>query len=186
MNPLSRIFMSRKQILPLALMLLTLLGQAVLAPAQEASVQAKQFPPGYFYKYRQAPVPEKEQVLAKIDATLKKLNQEGYGLIAKGAVIDPRDTTRKIYDRLAILDESGLIIIARHVPNLYYLYPDPAAVNPNIYLIIKNVKVNIPDSYIRYGFVVEGDYVAYVHKFVTAIMENLEGAGARGEEREKK
>jgi len=47
--------------------------------------------------------------------------------------------------------------------------------------------VNLPESYIRYGYVVEGDFVAYADKFVTAIMENLEGAAAAGkEERIKK
>jgi hypothetical protein len=58
--------------------------------------------------------------------------------------------------------------------------------NPNIYIVIKQARVNIPASYIRYGYVVEGDFVAYADKFVTAIMENLEGAGVRGEERQKR
>jgi hypothetical protein len=160
------------QLLQLAVILVVLPAQA--AVAQENSVRAQQFPPGHFYRYQKAPMPEKAQILVKIDATLKKLNQDGYGLIAKGAVIDRMATTQKIYDRLTILDESGLIIVARHVPNLYYHYPDPSAINPNIYLILKNPRVNVPDSYIRYGFVVEGDYLAYVQKFVTAISCSLE------------
>jgi hypothetical protein len=32
----------------------------------------------------------------------------------------------------------------------------------------------MPESYIRYGYVVEGDFVAYANKFVKAIMEGLE------------
>jgi hypothetical protein len=152
------------------------------ARAQAPAVSAKQFPTGYFYRYHQAPLKEKEQILGRIEATLKKLNREKLGLIAKGAVIEKLGPDQKAYDRLTILDESGLIIIARNVPNLYYQYAGPAPLNPNIYLVIKNARVDFPESYIRYGFVVEGDYVAYAHKFVTAILENLEAAAAREEE----
>jgi hypothetical protein len=142
--------------------------------AEEASMKAKQFPTGYFYQYRKIPISEKEKVLAKIDATLEKINQEGYGLIAKGAVIGKLDHETKIYEKLTILDESGLIIIVRQVPNLYYQYPGQAGINPNIYLIMKRARVNYSESYIRYGYVVEGDFVGYADKFVHAILEGLE------------
>jgi len=168
--------MTRPQTLALAILLL--LAGVGPAPAQAPAVSAKQFPTSYFYQYRQAPLKDKEQVLARIDATLKKLNREKQGLIAKGAVIDKLGPHRKIYDRLTILDESGLIIIARRVPNIYYRYAGPAPINPNIYLVLKNARVNFRESYIRYGFVVEGDYLAYAHKFVSAILENLENAAA--------
>ncbi len=36
--------------------------------------------------------------------------------------------------------------------------------------------MNFPESYIRYGYVVEGDYVGYAHKFVNAILEGLDRA----------
>ncbi len=141
------------------------------------SVKAKQFPTSYFYKYQKIPISEKEKVLAKVDATLKKLNREGYGLIAKGAVLGKLSPEVKTYDKLTILDESGLIIIAHQVPNLYYQYAGRGGINPNTYLIIKGARVNFPESYIRYGYVVEGDYVAYADKFVKAILVGLERAG---------
>jgi hypothetical protein len=148
---------------------------AVPVPAAEApAVSAKQFPTGFFYRYQKAPVQEKAEILDKIAATLRKLNAEGQGLIAKGAVIDRLGVDQKVYGQLSILDESGLIIVARRVPNLYYQYAGPAPINPNIYLIIKNPRLNVAESYIRYGFVVEGDYVAYAQKFVAAIIGNLE------------
>ena len=75
---------------------------------------------------------------------------------------------------MTILDESGLVIIARRVPNLFYQYRGQAGINPNIYIIIKGARVNIPESYIRYSYVVEGEFVAYADKFVSAIMEGLE------------
>lgn len=155
------------------------------APAEEA-VGAKQFPTGYFFSFHKAPLAEKKRVLAQLDATLQKLNQEGLGLIVKGAVIDKPDPRQATYPRLTILDESGLIIRARKVPNLYYGYQGPGPLNPNIYLVIKQVRVDVPESYIRYGFVVEGDFVAYADKFVHAILENLEGAAGRGKEPEPK
>jgi hypothetical protein len=148
--------------------------------AAEASMNAKQFPTGYFYKYQKIPIPEKEKVLAKIDATLKKLNQEGYGLIAKGAVIGKLGPETKIYEKLTILDESGLIIMVHQVPNLYYQYPGQAGINPNLYLILKQARVNFPESYIRYAYVVEGDFVGYADKFVHAILGGLERENTGG------
>jgi hypothetical protein len=161
-------------ILFLALLILGLTSGLTPTRAEEASVKAKQFPTSYFYQYHKISIPEKEQVLARVDATLRKLSREGFGLIAKGAVIEKLSPEIKVYQNLTILDESGLIIIARQVPNLYYQYRGQAGINPNIYLIIKNARVNFPESYIRYGFVVEGDYVGYAHKFVNAIVEGLE------------
>jgi len=142
--------------------------------AEEDSMPAKQFPASYFYQYQKIPIAEKAKILAKIDATLQKINREGSGLIAKGAVINKLSPETQTYDKLTILDESGLIIIAHKVPNLYYQYPGHAGINPNIYLIIKRARVNFQESYIRYGYVVEGDYAAYANKFVHAIMEGLE------------
>ena len=156
-----------------ALVLSFILG-VIPAGAQETSVRAKQFPTGYFSQYHKIPMPEKAKVLAKIDATLEKLTQGGFGLIAKGAVIEKPDPAVMTYPQLTILDESGLVIIARQVPNLYYGYRGKAGINPNIYIIIKNARVNTPESYIRYSYVVEGEFVAYANKFVSAIMEGLE------------
>ena len=157
-----------------ALLFLSLISGVIPGWAQETAVKTKQFPTSYFYQYYKIPIQEKEKVLAKIDATLKKLNRDGYDLIAKGAVIEKPDPGIQVYPQLTILDESGLVIIARQVPNLYYQYRGQAGINPNIYIIIKNARVNSTESYIRYGYVVEGDFVAYAHKFVSAIMEGLE------------
>ena len=156
------------------LVILSFISGGIPSWAQETSVQAKQFPTGYFYQYNKMPIQEKEKVLAKIDATLKKLTQDGYGLIAKGAVIEKPDPAIPTYPKLTILDESGLVIIARQVPNLFYQYRGKSGINPNIYIIIKGARVNFPESYIRYSYVVEGDFVAYANKFVSAILEGLE------------
>src|SRR6266511_3016055 len=84
------------------------------------AVTAKQFPTGYFYRYDKASIEQKKQTLTRLDTTLQRLNRENLGLIAKGAVIDKLDNLQPIYDKLTILDESGLIITARRVPNLYF------------------------------------------------------------------
>jgi hypothetical protein len=167
-----------KSITAPALLIFCLISGAIPAEAPDTSVSAKQFPTGYFYQYRKIPIQEKAKVLAKIDATLKKLTQDGHGLIAKGAVIEKPAPTIKIYPKLTILDESGLVIIARQVPNLYYQYGGKTGINPNIYIIVNKARVNVPESYIRYSYVVEGDFVAYAHKFVSAIMEGLERPAA--------
>jgi hypothetical protein len=170
--------MTLKIISALALLIFSHLAGGSPAGAHETSVKAKQFPTGYFYQYHKIPIPEKEKVLAKLGATLKSLTRDGYGLIAKGAVIEKPDPALQTYSTRTILDESGLVIIARQVPNLYYQYRGPAGINPNIYIIIKNPRVNIPESYIRYSYVVEGDFVAYAHQFVNAILEGLERPAA--------
>ena len=171
--------MTAKIILILAILVTTALFSCNPAAAAD-SVSAKQFPTGYFYRDHKASIEEKKKTLAQLDATLQKLNREGLGLIAKGAVIDKLDNRQPLYDKLTILDESGLIITARRVPNLYCGYQGPGPINPNIYIVIKKARVDIPESFIRHGFVVEGEFVAYADKFVAAIMENLEGAAARG------
>ena len=163
-----------KTILALFGLMVCLSSGVIPGWAQETSVKTKQFPSGYFYQYQKITIQEKEKVLAKIDATLKKLTRDGFSLIAKGAVIEKPDPAVQTYPQLTILDESGLVIIARQVPNLYYGYSGKTGINPNIYIIIKNARVNLPESYIRYSYVMEGDFVAYAHKFVKAIMEGLE------------
>src|SRR5665648_319403 len=162
--------MPMKTITSQALLVLSLISGVIPGWAQETAVKAKQFPTGYFSQYHKISIQEKAKVLAKIDATLKKLTQGGFDLIAKGAVIEKPDPGVMTYPQLTILDESGLVIIARQVPNLYYQYRGKAGINPNIYIIIKNARVNMPESYIRYSYVVEGEFVAYVNKFVSAVL----------------
>ncbi|MBM4274262.1 MAG: hypothetical protein FJ134_07365 [Deltaproteobacteria bacterium] len=153
-----------------------MLTSRVAGGAAPASVTARHWPPGYFYRYQKLPVPEKEKLLARIDAALENLKEESGGLIAKGAVIEKPDPGIKTYPKLTILDESGLIIMARQVPNLYYRYRGPGPLNPNIFIVVKNAKVNKTESFIRQNFVVEGDFQAYADKFVKAIMQGLENA----------
>ncbi|MCL4504293.1 MAG: hypothetical protein M1438_20910 [Deltaproteobacteria bacterium] len=162
---------------------LTIIGALYSGPVIAAeAVSAKQFPTGCFYRFDKATIEQKKQTLTQLDNTLKRLNREGVGLIAKGAVIDKLDNLRPVYEKLTILDESGLIITARRVPNLYFGYQGPGPINPNIYIVINKPRVDIPESFIRKGFVVEGDFEAYADKFVAAIMENVEGAAARGKD----
>jgi hypothetical protein len=164
-----------------AILVLSLIAGVMPAGGEETSVKAKQFPAGYFSQYHKISIPEKEKVLGKIDATLKNLTQGGFGLIAKGAVIEKPDPAVMTYPQLTILDESGLVIIARRVPNLFYQYRGKAGINPNIYIVIKNARVNFLESYIRYSYVVEGEFTAYANKFVSAVLEGLERSdGSQG------
>ncbi len=162
-----------------------LLTGALTWGADQPSLTARHWPPGYFYRYSKLPVAEKEKLLARIDAALHRLKEEGGGLMAKGAVIEKPATTVKTYPKLTVLDESGLIIQARNVPNLYYRYRGPGPLNPNIFIVIKDARVNRTESFIRQGFVVEGDFQAYADKFVKAIMFGVENA-QRDEGRERK
>jgi hypothetical protein len=170
--------MMLKTILALAVILTATLNTAVGAP-EGAAVSAKHWPPGYFYRYKKISIKEKEKLLTNIDHALKKLQEEKIGLIAKGTILGEVRTDVRVYERLLILDESGLIIIAHQVPNIYYQYRGNAPLNPNIYIVVKNPRVNVTESYIRYGFVVEGQFWAYADKFITAIMKDLENIDRR-------
>jgi len=162
--------------LSIGALLFVLTSAAAPAPAADTAVSAKQFPPGYFFRYSKMSLKEKEKMLDNLATALQKLNLDGLGLIAKGAIIGPVRSDRKTYDRLTILDDSGLIVIAHRVPNLYYRYQGPQPPNPNTYMVVKNLKVNERESYRRSGLVVDGDFLAYAAKFVTAIMEGWERA----------
>ena len=149
------------------------LGSSPSGPKKPRS-RPKISPPAIFISTRRFPSRKKKRSWPRSTPPSKSSTGTSCGLIAKGAVIEAPDPGIKIYPKLTILDESGLVIIARQVPNLYYQYPGQTGINPNIYLIIKNARVNFPESYIRYSYVVEGDFVAYAHKFVSAILEGLE------------
>jgi hypothetical protein len=166
--------MFRKSLLGLSVLFLWLGGPSWTALAQDAAVSAKQWPVGYFHQYRKVSLPEKEKILAKIDAALKKLNAEKGNLVVKGSVIDPLRPDLQTYKTLSVLDESGLILVVRNVPNIYYGYPGPpAGLNKNIYLVAKNARLNKTESYIKYWFVVEAEFLAFVDKYMRAIMKEV-------------
>lgn len=149
---------------------------ALLPPALGADpvVQGKSWPPGHFLKYRKITPKERQEILGDIAAKLKDLNEAGESLVVKGTVIDKLTPEKKIYDKLTVLDESGLRVIVRQMPNIYYGFSGPPhLMNPNVYLIIKKVKLNETDSLIKEAFVVEGEYHAYAHAYITAIQESL-------------
>jgi hypothetical protein len=149
---------------------------ALGAGAKAAAVSARQFPAGFFYQHQKIALADKAALLDQTDNTLKRLNKEGVGLMVKGSIIEPLRTDIPTYERLTILDESGLIVIVRRAPNIYYGLPAHAPLNKNVFLIVKNARVDKPESYIRYGFVVQGDFGAYPQKYVAAIIEGLESA----------
>lgn len=145
-------------------------GAALAAAA--AVVDAKRWPLGFFFPYHQAPLRERDKVLQAIAARLDQLHAARQGLLVKGAILDPLRTDIPVYDQVRILDDSGLLIVVRRLPNLYYRFSG-GPLNRNTYLVIKNPRVNYLDSYIKQNFVVEGDFFAYVQSYIDALRRQV-------------
>jgi len=141
--------------------------------ATESAVDASRWPAGYFFPYHKAPLKEKDKVLQSIAARLDKLQDVGQGLLVKGAILDPLRTDVPLYDRLRILDDSGLLVVVHRVPNIYYRFSG-GPLNRNTYLVIKNPKVNYLDSYITQNFVIEGDFWAYVQSYIDRLRREVQ------------
>jgi len=168
---------------PARLALVSLLGLALLAalstnvPAAGPVVQGKAWPVGYFLKYQKISPAQRQEVFRDIAAKLRDLNEARESLVVKGTVIGSLGPEQKVYDKLTVLDESGLKVVVRRVPNIYYgFYGPPKLINPNVYLLIRRVKLKETDSLIEEGFVVEGDYHGFAHAYITAIQQSLERA----------
>lgn len=168
--------------------LVSLLGLALLAGCPRGAlasgpvVQSKAWPVGYFLKYRKITPGKRQEILRDIKAKLQDLNQAGKSLVVKGTVIGKLGPEKKIYDKLTVLDESGLRVVVRRVPNIYYgFYGPPKLINPNVYLLVRKVKLKETDSLIEEGFVVEGEYVGFAHAYIVAIRESMERAMQGGE-----
>ncbi|MEJ5331104.1 MAG: hypothetical protein WHT07_13235 [Desulfobaccales bacterium] len=166
------------------LLLLVTLGGGGAATAQEsATLSCKSFPPGYFVR-ELSPTPAKRQaLLARIARELTALNDRGECLIVKGTMLEPPDTRRQVYDKITILDDSGLKVVVRKVPNLYYGYPGPPErLNRNVYLVARRLELKELESRLSESFIIEGEFVAYAGKYLEALRRSLEPAEA-GENR---
>lgn len=171
------------RLLAVALLLFLLgLGRGGPVAAQEsATLSCKSFPPGYFVRELSLTPAKRSALLARIARELAALNAKGECLIVKGTMLEPPDTRRHVYDKITILDDSGLKVVVRKVPNLYYGYPGPPErLNRNVYLVARRLELKELESRLSESFIIEGDFVAYAGKYLEALRRSLEPAETGG------
>jgi hypothetical protein len=150
------------------------------------SVKAKSWPVGYFFPYQKATLKERERLFADIEAKLKQINENKEALVVKGTMIGQPRLDLPTYPQMTVFDESGLRVIVRRVPNIYYRFTGPpAAINKNIYMVVNRLKLNRVESNLNYTFVVEGEFLAFAHNYMTEILKDLDNSTRRGREGER-
>lgn len=165
------------RLLAVALLLILLsLGRGGPVAAQEsATLSCKSFPPGYFVREMSLTPAKRQALLARIARELAALNAKGECLIVKGTMLEPPDTRRQVYDNITILDDSGLKVVVRKVPNLYYGFPGPPErINRNVYLVARRLELKELESRLSESFIIEGDFVAYAQGYLEALQRLFE------------
>jgi hypothetical protein len=159
------------------ILFLACLQSGMLTQAEDNLLNGKHWPVNYFNQYEKLSIKDKDKILIEIDKKLKGINKSGEGLIVKGTIAEKIRPDKQIYGKMTICDESGLIVMVNNVPNIYYNFMGPQSkINNNTYMIIKNAKINTIDSYLLNSFVIEGDYHAFVQKFVEALLKEVTNA----------
>lgn len=159
----------------LCLFLLTWGGGGPAVAQQTATLSCKSFPPGYFLREQTLTPAKRQSLLVRIARELAALNARGECLIVKGTMLEPPDPRRRVYQKMSILDESGLRVVVRGVPNLYYRHPGPPELlNRNVYLVARRLEVKERESRLSESFVIEGEFVAYAGKYLEALRLLLE------------
>jgi hypothetical protein len=150
---------------------------ALTASAQSPTVRGKAWPPGYFLQDQALAPREHRRLLDELKLTLQQLNESGEALVVKGTLIEPWEPQKKLYSRATVLDESGLRVMVRNLPNLYYGFTGPRhLMNQNVYLLIKKVRLLEADSLQKGALLVEGDYQAYAAAYIQALQETMSRA----------
>lgn len=146
------------------------LASALVAAAVAEEVQGYSWPPGFFYRLGRLKVSAFNQALDELDSRLAGLRQQQAGLLVKGEITGPLTTGARIYAEVQILDQSGLLILARNVPNLYYGFAGPSGrLNRNTFFVLKNPHLDRIESQLRRQFVIRGEFLAFVRKYLEAL-----------------
>lgn len=167
--------LGRVRALALVLLLIGFMVGGPAAAQESATLSCKSFPPGYFVRELSLTPAKRQALLARIARELTALNDRGECLIVKGTMLEPPDTRRQVYDKITILDDSGLKVVVRKVPNLYYGYfGPPERVNRNVYLVARRLELKELESRLSESFIIEGEFVAYAGKYLEALRRSLE------------
>jgi hypothetical protein len=141
----------------------------------EPSVESYFWPPGFFLSFGKLKQAQKEIMLSEVEKKVAFLRQTGKGLMVRGDLMEKARTDISEYNPATILDQSGLVVMVRNFPNIYYNFNGPEAlISRNTFIVVKNPKVDRVESIIRQSLVMNGDFFAFSQAYFKATVENLQ------------
>jgi hypothetical protein len=141
----------------------------------EPSVESYFWPPGFFLSFGKLKQAQKEIMLSEVEKKVAFLRQTGKGLMVRGDLMEKARTDISEYNPATILDQSGLVVMVRNFPNIYYNFNGPEAlISRNTFIVVKNPKVDRVESIIRQSLVMTGDFFAFSQAYFKATVESLQ------------
>jgi hypothetical protein len=156
-----------------------LLFVALPAPAlvAEPSVESYFWPPGFFLHFGKLKQAQKEAMIIEVDKKVAFLRQAGKGLLVRGELMDKLQTDIPEFNPATILDQSGLIVMVRSFPNIFFNFNGPdSLLNRNTFIVVKNPRVDRIESILRQSLVVTGDFFAFSQAYFSSTVDNLQKA----------
>lgn len=149
------------------------------APAlvAEPSVESYFWPPGFFLHFGKLKQAQKEAMILEVDKKVAFLRQAGKGLLVRGELMDKLRTDIPEFNPATILDQSGLVVMVRSFPNIFFNFNGPdSLLNRNTFIVVKNPRVDRIESILRQSLVVTGDFFAFSQAYFTSTVDNLQKA----------
>jgi len=149
------------------------------APAlvAEPSVESYFWPPGFFLHFGKLKQAQKEAMILEVDKKVAFLRQAGKGLLVRGELMDKLRTDIPEFNPATILDQSGLVVMVRSFPNIFFNFNGPdSLLNRNTFIVVKNPKVDRIESILRQSLVVTGDFFAFSQAYFSSTVDNLQKA----------
>jgi hypothetical protein len=145
--------------------------------ASDSSVEGYFWPIGFFHRFGKLPQSQKDIMLLEVEKKLASLRQSGRGLLVKGELMDKLRTDASELNPATILDQSGLVVMVRNFPNIYFGFQGPVSlVNRNTFFLLKNPKVDRVESVLRQVLTINGDFFAFSQSYIKTTVEGLQKA----------
>jgi hypothetical protein len=156
-----------------------LLFPIIPAPASAAdpSVESYFWPPGFFHRFGKLTQAQKEIMMFEVEKKVASLRQAGKGLLVKGELMDKLRTDISEFNPAIISDQSGLVVMVRNFPNIYFGFFGPETLlNRNTFIVVKNPRVDRVESTLRQALVITGDFFAFSQAYFKSTVEGLQKA----------
>lgn len=145
------------------------------ALAAEPAVESYFWPPGFFLNFGKLKQAQKEIMLSEVEKKLSLLRQTGKGLMVRGDLMEKVKTDTPEFNPATILDQSGLVVMVRNFPNIYFNFNGPESlISRNTFIVVKNPRADRVESIIRQSLILTGDFFAFSQVYFKATVENLQ------------
>ncbi|MGQ9921399.1 MAG: hypothetical protein ACUVRZ_08725 [Desulfobacca sp.] len=161
----------------LLLMLLLPWRASTFAAPSSLAVDTYHWPPGVFLSFHRLQQAQKDRLLSEIETKLAGMRQAGKSLLVKGELLMKVQPEVAEYNPATILDQSGLVVIVHHFPNIYYKFQVPAEhFRRHAAFVMKNPQVDRAESTLRQAVVLRGEFFGFSQTYINAITDSLEKA----------